>query len=190
MSGNGYGPPSTPSSAEDERTATRTRSPSRLMTLHSPPRCLTFGRTPLTPRLQFFLQHPSTCLLWLLSLRPTYAGSFSPLLRNPASLTLFLHPYCRSLSMSFSRSSPSSATTPSVKELCLRPRSDPSWFLSSSARGWMPHTHNKNQTKEVDRAHSKRRITVKNGNRRENARKKIKRKTKTNDAGLDDGGRI
>src|SRR6218665_3873097 len=35
-----------------------------------------------------------------------------------------------------------------------------------------------------------RRITVKNGNRRENARKKIKRKTKTNDAGLDDGGRI
>src|SRR6218665_3203771 len=30
-----------------------------------------------------------------------------------------------------------SATTPSVKELCLRPRSDPSWFLSSSARGWM-----------------------------------------------------
>ena len=36
----------------------------------------------------------------------------------------------------------------------------------------------------------KRRITVKNGNRRENARKRIKRKTKTNDAGLDDGGRI
>src|SRR6218665_2076916 len=64
-------------------------------------------------------------------------GSFSPLLRNPASLTLFLHPCCRSLSMSFSHSSPSSATTPSVKELCLRPRSDPSWFLSSSARGWM-----------------------------------------------------
>ena len=50
--------------------------------------------------------------------------------------------------------------------------------------------HNKNQTKEVDRTHSKRRITGKNGNRRENARKKIKRKTKTNDAGLDDGGRI
>src|SRR6218665_3421568 len=33
-------------------------------------------------------------------------------------------------------------------------------------------------------------LAVKNGNRRENARKKIKRKTKTNDAGLDDGGRI
>src|SRR6218665_328660 len=28
------------------------------------------------------------------------------------------------------------------------------------------HTHNKNQTKEVDLKHSKRRITVKNGNRR------------------------
>src|SRR6218665_3835776 len=55
-------------------------------------------------------------------------------------------------------------------------------------RSFIPH--NKNQTKEVDRTHSKRRITVKNGNRRENARKKIKRKTKTNDAGLDDGGRI
>src|SRR6218665_1919845 len=42
----------------------------------------------------------------------------------------------------------------------------------------IPHMHNKNQTKEVDRTHSKRRITVKNGtgNRRENARKKIKRK--------------
>src|SRR6218665_1348612 len=52
------------------------------------------------------------------------------------------------------------------------------------------YTHNKNQTKEVDRTHSKSRITVKNGNRRENARKKIKRKTKTNDAGLDDGGKI
>src|SRR6218665_1732603 len=37
-----------------------------------------------------------------------------------------MHPCCRSLSMSFFRSSPSSATTPSVKELCLRPRSDPS----------------------------------------------------------------
>src|SRR6218665_4039454 len=48
-------------------------------------------------------------------------------------------------------------------------------------RGKIPHTHNKNQTKEVDRAHSKRRITVKNGNRSENARKRIKRKTKTND---------
>src|SRR6218665_2385937 len=105
--------------------------------LHSPPRCFTFGRTPLTTRLQFFLLHPSTCLLWLLSLRPTYAGSSSPLHRNPASLILFLHPCRRSLSMSCSRSSPSSATTPSVKELCLRPRSDPSWFLSSSARGWM-----------------------------------------------------
>src|SRR6218665_4201061 len=33
-------------------------------------------------------------------------------------------------------------------------------------RGKIPHTHNKNQTKEVDRTHSKRRITVKNGNRR------------------------
>src|SRR6218665_902814 len=105
--------------------------------LHSPPRCSASGRTPPTPHLQFFLLHPSTCLLWLLSLRTTYAGSSSPLHRNPASLTLFLHLYCRSLSMSFSRSSPSSATTPSVKELCLRPRSDPSWFLSSSARGWM-----------------------------------------------------
>src|SRR6218665_1773019 len=73
--------------------------------LHSPPRCLTFGRTPLTPRLQLFLLHPSTCLLWLLSLQPTYAGSSSPLHRNPASLTLFIHPYCRSLSMSFFRSS-------------------------------------------------------------------------------------
>src|SRR6218665_1971121 len=99
--------------------------------LHSPPRCLTFGRTPLTPRLQLFLLHPSTCLLWLLSLRPTHAGSSSPLHRNPASLTLFLHPYCRSLSISFSRSSPSSATPPSVKELCVRPRSDPSWSLPS-----------------------------------------------------------
>src|SRR6218665_837123 len=56
--------------------------------------------------------------------------------------------------------------------------------------GKIPHTHNKNQTKEVDWTHSKSRITVKNGDRRENARKKIKRKTKTNDAGLDDGGRI
>src|SRR6218665_1081661 len=54
----------------------------------------------------------------------------------------------------------------------------------------IPHTHNKNQTKDVDRTHSKRRITVKNGSRRENSRKMIKRKTKTNDAGLDDGGRI
>src|SRR6218665_633265 len=92
-----YGPPSTPSSAEDERIATWTRSPSRPMTtcLHSPPRCLTFGRTPLNSRLQFFFLHPSTCLLWLLSLRPTYAGSTSPLHRNPASLPLFLHPYCR-----------------------------------------------------------------------------------------------
>src|SRR6218665_2547672 len=105
--------------------------------LQSPPRCLTFGRTPLTPRLQFFLLHPSTCLLWSLSLRPTNAGSSSPLHRNPASSTLFLHPYCRSLSMFFSRSSPSSAITTSVKELCLRPRSNPSWFLSSSARDWM-----------------------------------------------------
>ena len=34
----------------------------------------------LTPHLQFFLLHPSTCLLWLLSLRPTYAGSSLPLL--------------------------------------------------------------------------------------------------------------
>jgi len=33
-------------------------------------------------------------------------------------------------------------------------------------------------------------ITVKNGNRRKNARKKIKRKTKTNESGLDDGGKI
>ena len=47
--------------------------------------------------------------------------------------------------------------------------------------------HNKIQTKEVDWTHSKRRITIKNGNGRENDRKKIKRKTKTNDAGLDDG---
>ena len=53
-----------------------------------------------------------------------------------------------------------------------------------------PSYAQKNQTKEVDRTHSKRRITVKNGYRRENARKTIKRKTKTNDAGLDDGGRI
>ena len=50
--------------------------------------------------------------------------------------------------------------------------------------------HIENQTKEVDRTHSKRRIIVENGNRRVNAWKKIKRKTKTNDAGLDDGGRI
>jgi len=32
--------------------------------------------------------------------------------------------------------------------------------------------------------------TIKNSNRKENDGKKIKRKTKTNDAGLDDGGRI
>ena len=50
--------------------------------------------------------------------------------------------------------------------------------------------HNKNLTKEVDRTHSQRRITVKNGNRRENLRKKVKRKTKINDVGLDHGGRI
>ena len=31
---------------------------------------------------------------------------------------------------------------------------------------------------------------IKKGNPRENARKKVKRKTKTNDAGLDDGRRI
>src|SRR6218665_2942935 len=55
---------------------------------------------------------------------------------------------------------------------------------------WTEHKTNEDKTKEVDRTHSKRRITVKNGNRGENARKKIKRKTKTNDAGLDDGGRI
>jgi len=42
----------------------------------------------------------------------------------------------------------------------------------------------------VDRTHSYRSITVKNINRKKNVRKKIKRKTKTNDAGWDDDGRI
>jgi len=55
-------------------------------------------------------------------------------------------------------------------------------IIGNDWRGKIPHTHNKNQTKEVDRAHSKRRITVKNGNRRENARKKIKRSRQINDA--------
>ena len=34
-------------------------------------------------------------------------------------------------------------------------------IIGNDWRGRIPHTHNKNQTKEVDRAHSKRRITVK-----------------------------
>jgi len=42
----------------------------------------------------------------------------------------------------------------------------------------------------VDRTHSYRRITVRSGNRRKSVRKKIKRKIKTNDAELDDGGSI
>src|SRR6218665_2911099 len=67
----------------------------------------------------------------LSTLAPVTATDLRPLILSSAPKSCELDPLPTSLlSMSFSRSSPSSATTPSVKELCLRPRSDPSWFLS------------------------------------------------------------
>jgi|SRR6218665_4035979 len=49
---------------------------------------------------------------------------------------------------------------------------------------------NKKETKEMERAQAKRRLTVKNGYRWKNGGKEDRRKTKTDDAGLNDDGRL
>src|SRR6218665_3752659 len=98
--------------------------------LHSLPWCLTFGRTPLTPRLPPFLLQPSACLLSL----PVTDTDLSRIILTSLAYTSFL----QELSTSFFHLSPSSVTacTPPVKVICERPERDPCWFLFSSARGW------------------------------------------------------
>ena len=49
-------------------------------------------------------------------------------------------------------------------------------------------THNEKATKEMDWTHAYRRFTAKNSYRMKNGGKENKRKTKTYDAGLSDGG--
>ena len=63
----------------------------------------------------------------------------------------------------------------------------------SSGKDWRGKNNDKNnqrKTKEMDRAYAKRRQPGKNGDRRKNGGEKNKRKTTTDDVGLDDDKRL
>ena len=53
-----------------------------------------------------------------------------------------------------------------------------------------PDKNNKKETKKMGWTHAERRLTPQNGHRRKNEGKAGKRKTKTDDVGLDDDGWI